>query len=945
VTISANARDCNFGAAIRIAANHDDNIRGALNVYGGTVRTPWLVSATIRGLLVGGAANGYGLSYGTVNQYGGYITVPKIAVQHGQINLYGGTMECTDGNNFSIWTNYSDTFLNSNGGTLRIAGDKRDILQADINNGLILAVRSGTPGTPVFDGTWTILQGSGANLKAAWNPQPVNNATNIHYAATNSIQLGWTRGDNAGDVNHDVYFGTDSATVAAATHASPEYKGTVKDPCTLTKTIAGPFTSVTTYYWRIAETNESGVIAAGIVWHFTTHDGKAYNPKPVDNVNAQPLKLPLQLSWTAGDWAASTNGHKIYFTTEAGGGILSNPIFARPTDARYRGQQTGTSYPLTSLLPNWTLVSGTTYYWCVDEVNGTTTWRGPVWSFTPDTYFNIDDFEDSTTTDDVNTNWLSGYTLTYRGNPANATGCNNNPANGYSGRILMRDSSGKYLQYTYNNAGTNPAFSGASFSEAKHAYSTPTSFTGGGVYSPAPRALRVDYRGTATNAANVISQQCGNNDQDLDRMYVAIEDSAGNVAIYLNPDPNAQLATSWTSWYTALTDINNLAHGIGTDGNPHTVNLEAITGFSIGFGVRGDTIDTDGCDINSVVMFDNIRLYAATCIPSYAQAHGLTADLDSDCDVDINDLDNFASSWLDSAQDLTYTGITAPTYPPVLWYKFNDSNLVTDSGRTGTYTGTLGGSTPSLYWDVNGGRDGNGCYYTPSSGGGAILAPVAALSFINDANHNGGDGGGVTFSMWLNMNVTTPSDWGGPFEIKRASDNGASVRVFTTPWGNPFPTGPQIHFSHVSPGTAVTVTTSQRKFSDFGGRWNHWAFVKSPTNMTIYCNGQLYGDVNSTTNPAVYGPLFDSTLYQFVIGGRYYIGSQYYGRMDDFKVYDYALNANQVAYLATDGTGSVFLPMTSPGNLKSSGNPHTEKIDFGDLAIMCSQWRTIQLWP
>ena len=39
-------------------------------------------------------------------------------------------------------------------------------------------------------------------------------------------------------------------------------------------------------------------------------------------------------------------------------------------------------------------------------------------------------------------------------------------------------------------------------------------------------------------------------------MYVAIEDTAGNVAIYLNPDPNAQLIGNWTSWYTALKDIN-----------------------------------------------------------------------------------------------------------------------------------------------------------------------------------------------------------------------------------------------------------------------------------------------------------------------------------------------------------------------------------------------------
>ena len=76
---------------------------------------------------------------------------------------------------------------------------------------------------------------------------------------------------------HDVYFGTSTGSLV--------YQGTRydanSDPCNWT--IADfNFKVNTSYYWRIDETNDSNVLAQGLVWKFTTHDGKAYNPKPVN---------------------------------------------------------------------------------------------------------------------------------------------------------------------------------------------------------------------------------------------------------------------------------------------------------------------------------------------------------------------------------------------------------------------------------------------------------------------------------------------------------------------------------------------------------------------------------------------------------------------------------------------------------------------------------------
>ena len=84
------------------------------------------------------------------------------------------------------------------------------------------------------------------------------------------------------------------------------------------------------------------------------------------------------------------------------------------------------------------------------------------------------------------------------------------------------------------------------FSEVSRYYSGGTIFTGNtNVLSTQPKALRVDYIGASTNAA----------DPTYNVMYVALEDTAGHVGVYLN-DPSAQLVTAWTQWYIPLTDPN-----------------------------------------------------------------------------------------------------------------------------------------------------------------------------------------------------------------------------------------------------------------------------------------------------------------------------------------------------------------------------------------------------
>jgi hypothetical protein len=556
---------------------------------------------------------------------------------------------------------------------------------------------------------------------------------------------------------------------------------------------------------------------------------------------------------------------------------------------------------------SWTLTPGTTYYWRIDEVNGTTVWTGNVWSFTPATYVNIDDFETSQSTDDVNANWPNGY---------HPTGCIDPTIIGNSGRILVRDSSGKYMRYSYYHDSA-----GMSFSEAKRPYSgSGTSFTGSGFFAPTPKALRIDYRGTATNAADPV----------YDRMYVAIEDTAHNVSVYQNPDGNAAQVGNWTSWYTALKDINVIGN----------TNLEAISGFAIGFGARCDNYTFGGGDGN--VMFDNIRLYAATCIPSYAQAQGLSADLDGDCDVDINDLDTFSNYWLFAAAPQHSITTTVPRKAPVIWYKFNEAAGTTVADSASGYTADVCGVG---VWEPTGGRNGAGCLYfnstTSQNTRVEVRDPNTAFGFLNS------NGGSITLSVWIDAN----SNWGPSMTSSWSSfftvyDSTWTERTsFSIPWRWE---DPHAWFQSQS-GNTITGPLMQPNY--FADGWHHWAAVKdaNTNTMFIYGNGSLVGTATGATTP-----LFTLPVQSIRIGMRgqsYANWGKWSGEAQDFKVYDYALDANEIAYEATDGNGVVgFIPLVSPANLNKDGaaSPLTDpnqKVNFGDLAIMGKQWHTQILWP
>jgi hypothetical protein len=179
-------------------------------------------------------------------------------------------------------------------------------------------------------------------------PDPSDGSLNVSISAV----LGWTAGANTD--SHKVYLGVQGSSlglVATLPLATNYY-----DPL---------LNYNTNYDWRVDEVNAAGGIKTGAVWSFSTQadpnppiPGKASSPSPSNG--GSNVAINATLSWSAG---ANTTSHDVYFDTSSPPGFIVN--------------QAGSTHN-----PPVDLAYGTTYYWRINEVNGTNKTTGDIWSFT-----------------------------------------------------------------------------------------------------------------------------------------------------------------------------------------------------------------------------------------------------------------------------------------------------------------------------------------------------------------------------------------------------------------------------------------------------------------------------------------------------------------------------------------------------------------------------------
>jgi len=209
---------------------------------------------------------------------------------------------------------------------------------------------------------------AGADPLQAWNPSPGDGTTN---QPVSGLKLSWSPGADA--ASHDVYIGTNFNEVNDANRTNP-LEVLVSQNQDANSYELGILALDTTYYWRIDEINEPK-IWKGNVWSFTTNSGVTYNPYPANR--ATYVWTDAALSWSSG---ALADTHDIYFGTDFNDVNDANdswPVASGPNDPNvYKGNQAGNTFDPCYLEPN------TVYYWRIDEVNGPNTWTGNVWSFT-----------------------------------------------------------------------------------------------------------------------------------------------------------------------------------------------------------------------------------------------------------------------------------------------------------------------------------------------------------------------------------------------------------------------------------------------------------------------------------------------------------------------------------------------------------------------------------
>ncbi len=112
---------------------------------------------------------------------------------------------------------------------------------------------------------------------------------------------------------------------------------------------------------------------------------------------------------------------------------------------------------------------------------------------------------------------------------------------------------------------------------------------------------------------------------------------------------------------------------------------------------------------------------------------------------------------------------------------------------------------------------------------------------------------------------------------------------------------------------------------DYKGKWNHWAFTKNAStgSMKIFLNGEQWHSGTGKTKPI--------DLQSLVIGANAFDGNQYFGKIDEFQIWNKALEAadiqtwmhqsitsdhpyfeNLIAYYPLDDAGGMTISDASP---------------------------------
>lgn len=257
-----------------------------------------------------------------------------------------------------------------------------------------------------------------------------------------------------------------------------------------------------------------------------------------------------------------------------------------------------------------------------------------------------------------------------------------------------------------------------------------------------------------------------------------------------------------------------------------------------------------------------------------------------------------ASTTAGSAQVLAVSSsrsatVTLNVVGPTAWYQANSSSgsVLVDSSGNGR-TGTVMGSASWLP-----GVSGNSL----SLNGGRVQLPSGVVSGHQD----------ITISTWINL--ASVDTWSRVFDF----GSGTGVNMFLTPEAA-FDGGP-MRFAIKPNGQAEQLIDGP---SLSAGQWRHIAVTMKGDIGSLYLDGVLVGTNTSMTfDPADLG----NTTQNYLGDSQYQADPSLFGRIDDFRIYNKALPAEQIAQLAGVAAASFALAADAPAT--TSTIPLTENRD------------------
>ncbi len=610
---------------------------------------------------------------------------------------------------------------------------------------------------------------------------------------------------------------------------------------------------------------------------------RAENPSPANE--ATDVQRDPTLIWKRG---TDINTHNIYIGTNFGD--------VNDATSDVHPNVTFTQSDVNNFAPG-NLEFNTTYYWRVDEVSGTDLWKGNVWNFTVGSFLVVDDMEaynglnpDLEGSNRIFLAWVDGYEVTENG----ALVGHEIPP--FVEQNIVHGG-GQSMPFFYDND--------MKYSEAKLTLSRQRDWTAEGM-----KALSLWFYGDPENA--------------VEQMYVAVANVNGQPVVVNHPDSSQIQVADWQQWIISLDQLED-----------NGIILNDVDSIAIGFGDKNN-LRAGG---SGMVIFDDVRLYPPKCILSERSAEFARLDFmplgnpAGDCVIDYQELEILARDWLvmDEVISTTPPGTTGL----VVYYPLNEGTGTSISDASGNlHTGTL--SEFNISWVSPGVMNSNSAVSFDGSAGSRIS--------IGTWNPAAGTGQ-LTLALWVK--------WAGPREphggqpqgliCKRDgwSDDGLMF-MFEIDTPDSADTRGSIGLRQYS-GAGTDIYSEANVMDQFIGRWTHVAATFDGTTAGLYLNGN-----EIASGPFSFASGTDAGM---TIGNNNSDSwpdspGAFNGLIDEARIYNRALTAAQIAYLAdtTPDDGELH-SVPSQAELLEAGTQSTLVVNFADFAILADRWLDEELWP